>query len=185
MNFNLTGDVQVPYVRSLRPKHIHPKRVNSRGENETGEKQRLNNKGKLDCRENVAGKEKDWLPETDQQRVARLEGMRALGSERLDAEPPEQKESQLERMSTCQMERLVAETEPQREARLDRISALWSERLAAESSEQNNAIMQVMTSDYHTTYTISDFITNSNSFNYDLKCTYWGGLPQMMLQHPL
>ena len=56
-----------------------------------------------------------------------MEGMRALGSERLDAEPPEQKESQLERMSTCQMERLVAETEPQREARLDRISAFSSQ----------------------------------------------------------
>ena len=77
--------------------------------------------------------------ETQCQRDARLERMRALQSEILATESQQQREARLERVSALQSERLAAETQQQREARLERMSALQTERIASETPQLREA----------------------------------------------
>ena len=80
--------------------------------------------------------------ETDEQREARLQRVRANQSERLAAETEEQREARLHRMHINHDERITTETEEQREVRLQRTRANQSKRLAAETEEQREARLQ-------------------------------------------
>ena len=64
--------------------------------------------------------------ETEEQREARLQRMRANQNERLAAETDEQREARLQRVRANQSERLAAETEEQREARLPQLPGIAS-----------------------------------------------------------
>ena len=76
--------------------------------------------------------------ETHEERVARLERMRA----RLTAETHEEKEARLERTRTGQQERLTAETHEERGARQERMGAAQQERLTAETHEERDARLE-------------------------------------------
>ena len=114
------------------------------GKRNARDRARLISEMPVDKKIRLEKKEVTSANETPEQRDARLEHMRTLQQQRLEAESPGQTDARLEHMRTLQQQRLEAESPGQTDARLEHMRTLQQQRLEVETPEQRDARLEHM-----------------------------------------